>query len=118
MFCGLYYCRPPVMVFSLVSDKITVTASAGCDNDGKIAHIPSEQFHLQPIGTNQYAIPQGEKCAEVSTPPEQERRDATGGKLYGWLKTRSPSPNRSLTLWWKNSRSAMAFSEPMYASEP
>jgi hypothetical protein len=69
------------MVYSLVSDNITETPSAGCDNDGKIAHIPSEQFHLQPISRDQNAIPQGEKRAHVSTPPEQERRNATGGKL-------------------------------------
>jgi hypothetical protein len=76
------------MVYSSVSDNITETPSAGCDNDGKMAHIPSEQFHLQPISGDQNAIPQGEKRAHVSTPPEQERRNAAGGKLSGWLKYR------------------------------
>jgi hypothetical protein len=72
------------MVYSLVSDNITESLSAGCGNDdGKIAHIPSEQFHLQPISTDQNAIPQGEKRAHVSTPPEQECRNAAGGKLSG-----------------------------------
>ena len=85
--CGLYYySHPRMMVYSLVSDKITETQSAGSGNDGKIAHIPSEQFHLQPISSDQNAIPQGEKRAQVSTPPEQECRNTTGGKLSGWLK--------------------------------
>jgi len=74
------------MVYSLVSDKITKTPSAGYNNDGKIAHIPSEQFHLEPISSDQNAIPEGEKGAHVSTPPEQECRNATGGKLVGWLE--------------------------------
>ena len=74
------------MVYSSVSDNITKAPSAECDNDGEIAHIPSEQFHLQPISSDQNAIPQGEKRAHVSTPPEQERRNAAGRKLSVWLK--------------------------------
>jgi hypothetical protein len=78
------------MVYSSVSDNIAESLSAGCGNDGKIAHIPSEQFHLQPISSDQNTIPHGEKCAHVSTPPEQECRNTAGGKLSGWLVKAGP----------------------------
>lgn len=59
----------PEVVVS-VTDKIadTIPSAGRQRKDG--GYIPSEKFHLQPISTDQHAIPQGKECAEVSTPPE------------------------------------------------
>ena len=82
-------------------------------------NIPAKELDFDPVSCDEGTIAEREQRAEVCAAPEEERRDATRGKLQDSVSCHAPDTRAgALTLPLKKGKSAIALSEPIYAREP
>jgi hypothetical protein len=47
----------------------------------KRRNLPAKELDLQPVSGDEGPVTEGEQCAQISTPPEEIRRNTTSSKL-------------------------------------